>query len=267
MFDHRYVYITARLGSSDPVPRTWRSVPTVNFKSYGAFSAAVASGKMPRWTDAVLYDPEAWPQTPHIEQINVKYYMAQFCRLAHREGWQVLLTPGTDLMKVYPRLPGETIVQAFVRYNVAGAAARCADVSETQSQSAEASPETYRRFLASTRAQALAANPHDVFLGGLTADLLGRTESARVMYEAAISVTQIVTGFFLNVSRYYPDPAHAIRFLRELAASHQPSGGDLANASRMPEDSRVTAATHPLGVLDPAALGTDGSPDSRPASL
>jgi hypothetical protein len=267
IFDHRYVYITAGPGSGNPVPRTWRSVPTVNFKSYAAFSAAVASGTMPRWTEAVLYDPEAWPQTPRIEQINVKYYMSRFYRLARRQGWQVLVTPGTDLMKVYHRLPGETIAQAFVRYDVAGAAARYANVSETQSQGAEASPETYRWFLASTRAQALAANPHDVFLGGLTADLLGTTESARVIYEAAISATKIVTGFFLNVSRNYPDPVHAARFLRELAAYHQPSGGALASVSRMRKDSRVTVATHPLGALDPAAIGKGSRPDSRPASL
>ena len=217
MFDHPYVYITAAPGSGDPVPPGWRSVPTVNFKSYGAFAAAVSTGAMPSWTKAVLYDPEAWPQTPFNEQTNVGYYMRQFCRLAHSHGWQAIMTPGTDLMNIYPKLRGETNAQAFIRHNIAGAAARYADVSEAQSQTIEISPGSYNWFLSRARFQALAANPRVVFLGGLTANLLGTTASAAVMYHAAASVTDVVAGFFLNVSRNAPDPANAAQFLQQLA--------------------------------------------------
>jgi hypothetical protein len=223
MFDHRYVYITARLGSGNPVPKGWRSVPTVNFKSYAEFSAAVSGGTMPSWTKAVLYDPEAWPQTPYNEQINVGYYMRQFCHLAHQQGWRAIMTPGTDLMNVYAKLPGETNAQAFIRYNIAGTAARYADVSETQSQSLETSPRNYKWFLTEARSQALAANPHDIFLGGLTANPLGTTASAETIYHAAISVTNVVAGFFLNTSKIAPDPIHAAQFLRKLAAHQHPA--------------------------------------------
>jgi hypothetical protein len=216
-FDHPHVYITATPGSGNPVPPGWRSVPTVNFKSYAAFSAAVSAGAMPSWTKAVLYDPEAWSQTPFNEQTNIEYYMRQFCRLAHSHGWQAIITPGTDLMNVVPKLRGETNAQAFIRHNLAGAVARYADVSEAQSQTIEISPSAYDWFLTRARSQALAANPGVVFLGGLTANILGTTASAAVMYHAATSVTDVVAGFFLNVSRNAPDPANAAQFLQQLA--------------------------------------------------
>ncbi len=230
MFDHPYVYITAAPGFSDPVPPGWRSVPTVNFKSYAAFSAAVSAGAMPSWTKAVLYDPEAWSLTPVNEQANVAYYMRQFCRLAHRHGWQAIMTPGTDLMNIYRKLPGETNAQAFIRRNVAGAAARYADVSEAQSQAIEVNPGAYNWFLTKARSQALAANPRVVFLGGLTASLLGATTPAAVMYRAAISVTNVVAGFFLNVSKNAPDPTNAAQFLHQLAAHQQLAAGATAIA-------------------------------------
>ncbi len=230
MFDHPYVYITAEPGASDPVPPGWRSVPTVNFKSYADFSAAVTGGTMPSWTKAVLYDPEAWSKTPYKEQMNVAYYMQQFCRLAHSQGWLAVMTPGTDLMNVYRKTPGETNAQAFVRHNIAGGAARYADVSVTQSQSMETSPRAYNWFLTMTRSQALAANPKDVFLGGLTANLLGTTASSEVMYHAAVSVTNAVAGFSLNTSKNAPDPMNAARFLHKLAA-YQQGAGDAISAS------------------------------------
>jgi hypothetical protein len=233
IFDHPYVYITAAPGSPDPVPPGWRSVPTVNFKSYAAFSAAVSAGTMPGWAKAVLYDPEAWSQTPFREQANVGYYMRRFCRLAHSHGWQAIMTPGTDLMNIYPRPHGETDAQAFIRYNIAGAAARYADVSEAQSQAIETTPGTYTWFLTRARSQALSANPRVVFLGGLTANVLGTTASAGVMYHAAISVTDVVAGFFLNVSKNAPDPMDAAQFLHQLAgAARVPAGGAIAAGAR-----------------------------------
>ena len=225
IFDHPYVYITAAPGSPDPVPPGWRSVPTVNFKSYADFSAAVSAGTMPGWTKAVLYDPEAWSQTPFNEQTNVGHYMQRFCRLAHSHGWQAIMTPGTDLMNIYPKQHGETNAQAFIRHNIAGAAARYADVSEAQSQAIETTPGAYTWFLTAARSQALTANPRVVFLGGLTANILGTTASAYVMYHAAISVTDVVAGFFLNVSKNAPDPVNAAQFLHQLAgAARVPTG-------------------------------------------
>jgi hypothetical protein len=220
-FDHPYVYITATPGSSEPALPGWRTVPTVNFKSYAAFSGAVSAGTMPSWTKAVLYDPEAWSLTPVNEQANVKYYMQRFCLLAHSHGWQAIMTPATDLMNNYPKLPGETNMRAFIRNNIAGAAARYADLLEAQSQAIETSPGAYTWFLTRARSQALAANPRVVFLGGLTSSHLGTTASAEVMYHAALSVSDVVDGFFLNVSRNPPDPMNAAQFLHQLAAGRQ----------------------------------------------
>lgn len=262
MFNHPNVYITEVLGSSDPVPPGWRSVPTVNFKSYAKFSAAVFEGAMPGWTEAVLYDPEAWSQTPYNEQVNVGYYVRKFCRLAHQEGWQAIITPGTDLMKVYPRLPGETNAQAFVRHHIAAEAARYADVSETQSQGLETDPRAYNWFLTQTRSQALAANPHDVFLGGLTANLLGTTASAEMMYHAAISVSSVADGFFLNTSRNAPDPINAVQFLHKLAAHDRPASGISQSVAGTSETSESMPTTRPASVLDSGG-NARASPGSR----
>jgi hypothetical protein len=258
IFDHPYVYVTATPGSSDPVPPGWRSMPTVNFKSYAAFAAAVSAGTMPSWTKAVLYDPEAWSQTPFIEQTNVGYYMQQFSRLAHSHGWRVIMMPGTDLMNIYHKLPGETNPQAFIRHNIAGAAARYADVSEAQSQTIETNPGAYNWFLTRARSQALAANPHVVFLGGLTANILGTTASADVMYYAALSVTSVVDGFFLNVSKNAPDPVNAAQFLQQLAAYRQPAGG-----GAFPDPIVLSKAGETTQITPAGSVLFDGCPPSR----
>jgi hypothetical protein len=268
VFDHPYVYITAAPGSSNPVPPGWRSVPTVNFKSYAGFSAAVSEGIMPSWTKAVLYDPEAWPKTPYDEQKNVEYYMRHFCRLAHRQGWQAIMMPGTDLMNIYPKRAGETNAQAFVRRDIAGGAARYADVSVVQSQSMETSPAAYNWFLTKTRSQALAANPHDVFLGGLTANLLGTTASSEVMYRAAISATNVVAGFSLNTSKNSPDPTNAAQFLHELAAYQQlGTGGVSPNPIVMSKTRETRPTMRPSRAFDLAAdrLRGDGPGAGRAA--
>ena len=56
-------------------------------------------------------------------------------------------------MNVYPKLPGETNAQAFVRHHIAGEAARYANVSETQSQALETDTRAYNWFLTQTRPQ------------------------------------------------------------------------------------------------------------------
>jgi hypothetical protein len=226
-YDRPHVYITAPVWSRNPVPASWHSVPTVDFKSYAAFSAAVRHGTMPGWARAVLYDPEAWPQTPAQEQIHVAYYMRRFAQLAHQHDWTVILMPGTDLMNVYPKLPSETNAHAFIRFNIAGAAAHYADISVTQSQSLELNPVQYRRFLLKTHSQALAANPGVLFLGGLTVNVLGRPVPPQALYDATSAARSVVSGFVIYVSRTTPGPANAGQYLRALAAA-----GDQAPAGR-----------------------------------
>lgn len=214
-FDTSGTYLSAALGANNPVPSGWKSVPTVNFKSYAAFSQAVSSGKMPSWTKAVLYDPEDWSQTPKNEQTNPTSYMEQFGQLGHKHGWIVVITPGTDLMNAVSH-PGETDPQAYIKQDIAGAAAKDADISETQAQSDEFTPSSYAAYLSQAHAQAVAANPKIVFLGGLTADLSGKTASSSVMSMAAKAAKGDVSGFFFNVSGSSPDPSNAAGMLQSL---------------------------------------------------
>jgi hypothetical protein len=172
---------------------------------------------MHRSIRAVLYDHEAWALTPTAEQRDVMPYLQRFRELAHAHGYEAILTPATDLMNVYRKNQGETNQQAFVRYGT-GQAARDADLFEVQAQTLEQTPAAYASYVEQVHAQAVAANSDVVFLSGLTARLHGTTISAQQLYGAAMSVSGAVRGFFLNVPRDPPHPAHAVEFLRRLLA-------------------------------------------------
>ena len=215
-FNNSGTYLTAALGSNNPVPSGWRSVPTLNLKSYADFSSAVSSGTVPSWTKAVLYDPEAWTQTPTNEQQDVVTYIKLFCQLAHAHNWLCIITPGTDLMNVYPKNSGETNQQAFVRYNIDGQAAAVADMVQVQSQTDEFSPTSYASYVSQVYSEVKAANANIPFLSGITANDQGTVASGSVMAAAANSVKSYVNGFFLNASSTAPDPADATSFLQLL---------------------------------------------------
>jgi hypothetical protein len=210
------VYITGR-HDENPVPPGWSSVPTANFKSYAEFRSVVEAARMHPSISAVLYDPEGWSLTPLAERRDVVAYMERFSTLARAHGWKVILTPSNDLMNLQDKLKDETNRQAYVRYRIAEAAARHADILEVQAQTLEQTPSAYREYVRQTRTQAVAANPRVVFLSGLTTNLQGTPVSGPTLYDAATSVRELVDGFFLNVPRAAPSPANGVTLLRMLS--------------------------------------------------
>jgi hypothetical protein len=231
-FSNPGTYLTSTYSNShSPVPAGWASVATVNFKAFTGstgFAAIVAEGKMPAWTQAVLYDPEAWSQTPVSEQTNACSYMQRVVNLAKSHGWRVILTPGTDLGNAVSH-PGQTNQQWFISANIAGcAAATGAQVVEVQAQANEfdatnsascagnTDKASYQSYVCHAAAEAKAAQPGVTFISGLTANRSGQHATGAQLYAAAETVPSYAAGFFLNCDRPAQDAAASVTLLQDL---------------------------------------------------
>ncbi len=148
----------------------------------------------------VLYDPEAWPATPLPERLDPTAYFRRFAALAHTRDKTVIITPHPSLMSVPGARcgagSGESAIDAYVRCDIAGEAARVADIVETQAQHLQSDPAAYRSFVARTAAQAHAANPHVRVIAGLTT---GHGFRASQMFAAWNSVRDLVDGYYLSI--------------------------------------------------------------------
>lgn len=170
----------------------------------------------------VMYDPEAWSATPTNEQQHPVVYMQRFAHLAKRHGWQVLLTPNPNLMTVpggdCVADTGESPTAAYARCNIAGSAAKPADIVETQAQGLESDPAAYSSFVQQTASQARLADPQVRVIAGLTT-----SQGAFAMYAAWNSVRDVVDGYYLSIGSDPPQAGIALEFLRMLPAP-TPSG-------------------------------------------
>ena len=101
--------------------------------------------------------------------------------------------------------------------NLAGKAARYADVIDIQAQTFE--PRGYRaygNFVRRAAAQAKAANPDVVVLGNISASPDGTAVDAAAMYGCAKAAMPYVSGFYTTVSA--ADGSTTASFLRRLGA-------------------------------------------------
>ncbi len=169
-----------------------------------------------------MYDPEAWSATPVKEQQHPVVYMQRFARSARDHGWQVLLTPNPNLMRVKGgdcvARSGESPTAAYVRCNIAGSAAKVADIVETQAQGLESNPAAYSSFVRQTAAQARLANPRVRVIAGLTT-----SQGAAAMYAAWNSVRGAVDGYYLSIRSDPQETGVALEFLRMLPGAPQVS--------------------------------------------
>jgi hypothetical protein len=188
------------LGSS-PVPDGWDSTGTALWRSYAQFAADVRAGNVPSYVEVAHYDNEAWPQTPEAEQRRPLYYERRFCALAHSEGLLCYLGPAKDLCNVLPQPRGDNNAQCYIDLNLAGKAARYADVIDIQAQTLEPSgARAYASFLRRTAAQAQAANPNVLVLGNLSPSPGDAQLSARQLYACAHAGLRYVSGFYTTVN-------------------------------------------------------------------
>lgn len=184
-----------------PSPSGWQSTSTERWASFAAFAADVSAGRVPSYVSVVHYDNEAWAQTPPAEQLRPGYYERRFCSLAHSQGWHCYTGPGQDLCGVLSHPAGETYAQCYLALDLAGKAARHADVIDIQAQALEArGPRAYAGFLRRAAAQARAANPRVRVLGNIAPSPNGQRISTARMYRCAEAALPYVSGFYTTVA-------------------------------------------------------------------
>lgn len=194
-----------------------RSFPMRSFAyaSYRHFSHTVeGSPYFVRGFTSVLYDPEGWDATPLGERQHPGNAIRSFAALGHREGMTVIVTPHHNLTSVpgaeCTTEPGESQRDAFLRCDLMGAAAKHADIVETQAQELQTVPDDYRAFVEASAAQARAANPDVRVIAGLSAS---NDVTPAQLFAAWASVRDLVDGYYLSIQ----DNAHApiaLAFLR-----------------------------------------------------
>lgn len=184
----------------DPTPPGWSSTSTERWASFEAFAQAVAAGEVPSYVEAVHYDDESWSQTPLGEQLHPAAYQRRFCGLAHENGWACLTGPGQDLCGVLAHRRGENYAHCYLDLDLAGKAARYADVVDLQAQALEPrGARVYAHFIRRAAAQARAANPDVVVLANLSPSPNGGAVSAQLLAACALAARPYVDGYYLTV--------------------------------------------------------------------
>ncbi|MDP9329076.1 MAG: hypothetical protein M3P11_00265 [Actinomycetota bacterium] len=207
LFGPPSVVLGARPGRGDPMTsfmwpsfRRFSGTPASWFRAYGT----------------VVYDPENWEATPLREREHPADYFRQFGALGHSYGIKVLITPHPGLVTVEgadcSAQSGESEIDAFLRCDLMGQAARYADMVEVQAQQLEGDTSAYRSFVERAAAQARTANPHVLVIAGLSPK--ARTTAGQ-MYEAWNSVRDLVDGYYLSISVNERVPT-ALAFLHML---------------------------------------------------
>ena len=187
----RSVVLGFPIGGGTPTAMAWASE--------AKFESDILAGSIPTQVDTVMYDPENWPSTPRAERVDPVAAMRAFSASARALGYRVIITPHPSLVTVAGGRctvePGEAIEDAYVRCDIAGQAARVADIVETQAQMLETDPAAYRKFVSATATQARAANPKVLVLSGLSTTY---TDSPVVLYNAWASVDDVVDGHYVS---------------------------------------------------------------------
>ena len=247
-FDNGTTWFSVRYAGGNfattPVPTGYRGVAVLKFEAYQNGSTglldAIRAG-LPKWVQAVQYDPEAWTFTPQIEQgaflynsaVNVSYAQ-EFCATAHQHGLRVVLTPGNDLCNrdPNPAYPGSAPqypldnndgghdYNAFVRHNLASATQylQSGDVFEYQAQQLELDSRTYHAITFAVSKEAAKANAANIaFLAGLGRSMAPSDgATCAQLTAAATSVANIADGFWLNVGAFTSQVRPMICALKSL---------------------------------------------------
>jgi hypothetical protein len=174
------------------------AVPVVTFAAVAGLRQAVTGQQLPAGTRAVLYDPEAWSFTPHVEQVAPARAAQRALSLARAHGLRLIVAPALNLTTVQPGLSGPRWRQ-FLKLGLAGQLAKVSDVIELQAQSLERSTRTYAAFVRAAAAQARKANPAVQVLAGLSTNPPGAVVSSRQLIAAIRATKGLVDGYWLNI--------------------------------------------------------------------
>ena len=207
-----------------------------DFRSYAELKKMIRQGTIAPGIRWVMYDNEQWSLTPADEQADPVHYEQLFARLAHRQGYKVILAPAQDLVPGFDKnsfRAGQAVWPSYLSMGLAAASARAADIYEIQAQPYEMSvyrsQHAYADFVAAAAAQARAANPGVVIYAGLSTQ---RVSSAAQLLQDYEATRNLVDGYWLNIPRHDQPgpPGLADQFLRTIPASASASAATCAGA-------------------------------------
>lgn len=179
-------------------------IPTVTYDSYTAIKQAFADGALPGTYRAVLLDMEHWKFTPRAEQLNPAKYEQLAASLVHKHkvgGHAMLLidAPASDIVQARCACKGASVWQHYLDWDIAGGAARYADVIDIQAQGEELVLPSYKQFVTTAARQARQAHSAVVVLAGLSTDNGPREVFFSQLYQAYLGASPHVAGFWLNI--------------------------------------------------------------------
>jgi hypothetical protein len=197
------------------------AITGISWASCARFEVDVTEGKIAPDVRVAMYDPERWRQTPTQEQRDPLAAMARFGDVARQHGYVCMITPHPGLLSVegstLARAADETEEAAYERSGITEAAARAADIVETQAQRLQNRPEAYRALVSATAARARAANPSVLVLSGLSTSP-GFPATPQMLLDAWSSVADVADGHYLSLAKgRYPEVMAA--FLRSVLES------------------------------------------------
>lgn len=197
------------------------AITGLSWASCAAFEADASSGAIGADVRVAMYDPERWRHTPAEEQRDTIGAMSRFGELAHRYGYVSMITPHPGLVSVegssLDRGPDETEESAYERSGITEAAARAADIVETQAQRLQDRPDAYRALVSATAARARGANPSVLVLSGLSTSP-GFPATPQMLLEAWSSVRDVADGHYISLAKgRHPEVMAA--FLRSVLES------------------------------------------------
>jgi hypothetical protein len=195
-------------------------IPVQYFFSSVGLQAAIDDHKVIPGVKVVADDLEDFAITPAPERENPIPAMRGFADAAHANGYQPILIPGRDLMRV-PRAvcsqqQGTTISQAYLRCGLPAAAAY-APIYVIQAAAVETNLSALRQLVQDGAAQARKANPHALILATLSVSPNGLYVPSSAVVTAAAAIRPYVQGFFMNDIR--PSDSRMIGFLQALSKS------------------------------------------------
>ena len=211
---------TRVFGSNDAIAiGGWPGATTGRaWASYARFAEDVTTGVIPDGVRVVMYDPENWDATPHLERLDPCTFIEAFCALARLHGYSVLVTPHPNIVSVpgsahHPRA-GETRELAYLRSGIVEVSAANADAVETQAQTLQRDPAAYRAFVADTARVAREVKQDVRVLSGLSTHP-GYPATPEMLKNAWVCVRDIVDGHYLSLARLRL-PAVATSFLASV---------------------------------------------------
>jgi hypothetical protein len=191
-----------------------------SWASCAGFEADLSAGAIGADVRVAMYDPERWRHTPAEEQRDPLGAMARFGEVARGHGYVCVITPHPGLLSVegsaLARRADETEEAAYERSGITEAAARAADIVETQAQRLQNRPDAYRELVSATAARARGANPSVLVLSGLSTSP-GFPATPQMLLDAWASVRDVADGHYISLAKgRYPEVMAA--FLRSALA-------------------------------------------------